>query len=103
MIGFRKPRYGDFDSDSTSGDGSIDSQLSDLGVRPEPRPQSASADHSPSLDVSGSSSAVTTTLVSSSSSGGGFASEAVTLAGSGLTFINTYDASVGSAYRTAIL
>src|SRR5438552_13312980 len=35
--------------------------------------------------------------------GAAFAPETVTLAGSGLTFINTYDSSVSSAYRTAIL
>ena len=29
--------------------------------------------------------------------------EAVTLAGSGLTFINTYDATVTAAYRTAVI
>src|SRR4051794_32433022 len=32
-----------------------------------------------------------------------FSPETVTLAGSGLSFINTYDASVGADYHTAIL
>jgi hypothetical protein len=35
--------------------------------------------------------------------GSAFGTETVTLAGSGLTFINTYDASVGTDYHTAIL
>jgi len=54
-------------------------------------------------DSSTSDSFSVVSLSVASLTGTSFPQETVTLAGSGLTFINTYDASVGSGYHTAIL
>ncbi len=70
-------------------------------------PQPSVEQGAPAAALSTFEAGVASSVVSSDATGmvasGGLAPETVTLAGSGLTFINTYDVSVGSDYHTAIL
>jgi hypothetical protein len=80
-------------------DDSVVSTSSDYVVR-------KSGDGSENISLQGHASAYAAGSTDNSQStpvGAAFAPETVTLAGSGLTFINTYDASVASDYHTAIL